>query len=70
LANALVHGGPTAAARMAPGDRLVILPALSHAFQIVFLVAGAIALVCFVLTFFLREERLKTHVPTQGQQGH
>jgi MFS family permease len=70
LAAALVQGGPTAAARMAPGDRLLILPALTHAFHIVFLVAAAIALVSFVLSFFLKEERLKSQVPAHRLEGH
>jgi len=70
LANTLVRGGPTAAARMAPGDRLVILPALSHAFQIVFLVAAAIMLVAFIVTFFLKEERLKSQIPAHRTPGH
>lgn len=70
LASALLHGGPTAAARMAPGDRLLILPALSHAFQVVFLAAAAITFVSFVLTFFLKEERLKSQPPTHRIEGH
>jgi EmrB/QacA subfamily drug resistance transporter len=70
LATALVRGGPTAAGNMAAGDRLLILPALTHAFHIVFLIAAAIALVAFVVTFFLKEERLKSQVPAHRLEGH
>jgi EmrB/QacA subfamily drug resistance transporter len=70
LANSLVRGGPTAAAQMAPGDRLLILPALAHAFHVVFLVAAAISAVAFIVTFFLKEERLKSQVPAHRPEGH
>jgi MFS family permease len=70
LATALVRGGPTAAGRMAQADRMLILPALTHAFHIVFYVAAGIALLSFVATFFLKDEPLKSSVPSHAQQGH
>ncbi len=70
LADTLVRGGPTAAGHMAAGDRLLIQPALTHAFHFVFLIAAAIAALSFVVTLFLKEERLKSHVPSHAQQGH
>jgi hypothetical protein len=70
LAQALVRGGPTAAAHMAPADRMLILPALSHAFHVIFLVAAAISLVAFIVAFFLKEERLKSQVPAHRAEGH
>ncbi len=70
LANALVRGGPTAADQMAAADRLLIQPALTHAFHIVFLGAAMVALLSFALSFFLKEERLKSQVPAHRMEGH
>lgn len=70
LADALVRGGPTAAGQMAPSDRLLIQPALTHAFNIVFLVAAAVALLSFVVALFLKEEKLKSQVPAHRHDGH
>jgi MFS family permease len=70
LAAALVHGGPTAAGQMGAADRLLIQPALTHAFHVVFLIAAAISLVAFAVTFLLKEERLKSQLPHARQQGH
>jgi EmrB/QacA subfamily drug resistance transporter len=60
LAAALIHGGPSAAATMSAVERAQIHPALSHAFQIVFLAAGLITAIALVATSFLKEERLKS----------
>jgi len=60
LGDALIHGGPTAAATMSSVERAQILPALSHAFQIVFVAAAIVTAIAFVATLFLKEERLKT----------
>lgn len=70
LAAALVHGGPTAAGQMAEADRLLIQPALTHAFHVVFFIAAAISLVAFAVTFLLKEERLKSQLPHTQHQGH
>ncbi len=70
LATALVHGGPIAAQQMTEADRLLIQPALAHAFHFVFLIAAGIAAVSFVVTLFLKEERLKSQIPAQRAEGH
>jgi hypothetical protein len=70
LAETLVRGGPTAAGQMSQADRLLIQPALTHAFNIVFMAAAAIAALSFVISIFLREERLKSQVPAHRMEGH
>jgi EmrB/QacA subfamily drug resistance transporter len=70
LANTLVRGGPTAAGQMTQADRLLIQPALTHAFNIVFMAAAAIAAISFIISIFLREERLKSQVPAHRMEGH
>jgi len=70
LAGTLIHGGPSAAAAMSAGDRAEILPALTHAFHIVFLAAAAITAIAFAASFFLREEPLRTQRGGHAAPGH
>jgi hypothetical protein len=37
---------------------------------VVFLIAAAISAVAFIVTFFLKEERLKSQVPAHRLEGH
>jgi EmrB/QacA subfamily drug resistance transporter len=73
LASALIQGGPSGAAHMSAGDRGLILPALSHAFTIVFLIAAAITLLACIVSLFLKEEPLRSqrhHHASPLAEGH
>lgn len=58
--SALLRGGQAALAALPPDIRGFLIPALSHAFGIAFLLEAAIAAAAFIATCFLREIPLRT----------
>jgi len=59
---AVLHGGPEAVANLPPDQRALVLPALTHAFHVVFWIGAAISLVGLALALRLKEIPLRTTV--------
>jgi EmrB/QacA subfamily drug resistance transporter len=59
---AVLHGGPEAIANLPPDQRARVLPALTHAFHVVFWISVAISLVGLALALRLKEIPLRTTV--------
>ena len=59
----LLHSGPDAAAQLLPAQRAVLIPALVHAFHLVFAIGAALTALSVVVSLFLREIPLKTTPP-------
>ena len=58
----VMHGGPEAIGNLPPDQRARVLPALTHAFHVVFWIAAAISLVALALALRLKEIPLRTTV--------
>ena len=56
----LLHGGPEAIAHMAPLQRAIVLPVLTHAFHVVFWCGAGLTLTCLLLALRLPELPLRT----------
>jgi EmrB/QacA subfamily drug resistance transporter len=62
LGLSVMHGGPEAIANLPADQRARVLPALTHAFHVVFWIDAAISLVGLVLALRLKEIPLRTTV--------
>jgi EmrB/QacA subfamily drug resistance transporter len=62
LGFALLRGGPEAAAQLPPAERMVLLPALVHAFRLVFSIAAALAATGALVACFLPELPLRSTI--------
>jgi len=58
---ALLRGGPDGLARLAPGLRDAVLPALGYAFHVVFVVAAGLAGLALAVAVTLQERPLRTN---------
>ncbi|MGH7032329.1 MAG: MFS transporter, partial [Stellaceae bacterium] len=67
--SALIKGGRAALAALPQAERAILIPALSHAFDIAFLVDAATAAIALVATHFLKEIPLRTTTQSAKPQG-
>ena len=65
LGSDVLQGGPDAAAHLSAAQRAVLIPALVHAFHLVFAVAAGIMALSVVVSLFLPERPLRT-TPAHG----
>jgi len=61
---ALLRGGPEGSARLTPGLKDTVLPALGHAFHVVFAAAAGLAGIALAVAATLQERPLRTNTTT------